>query len=203
MATETGLLLCPECDSLQRRRNGPGGLLWRCHCCGAPLGSVPRWGLELPLALESGALILFLIANVYPLLRLHMAGIEREVSFLGAVLALWDSGDGLLAGVVLLASVVVPGWVILSHLYLLLAAWRGWRLPFARALLRLVSHLRPWGMLDVFMLGILVSLVKLGAMAEVEIGTGLLAFAPLILFTAGATATLEPELLWRRLGAEP
>ena len=203
MAAPASLLLCPECDSLQRPPGGPEGTQWRCHCCGAPLGGVPRWGLEWPLALESGALILFLIANAYPLLSLHLAGNERAVTFLGAVLALWETGEHLLAGVVLAASVVLPGWAILSHFYLLLAAWRGWRPPLARELLRLVSHLRPWGMLDVFMLGILVALVKLTGMAEVDVGRGLLAFVPLILFTAGATATLEPELLWRHLGDRP
>jgi paraquat-inducible protein A len=73
------------------------------------------------------------------------------------------------------------------------------QLPGLRTVLAWVSHLEPWGMLDVFMLGVLVSFVKLAGMATIHIGLSLYAFVGLIFVSAAATAALEPQLLWHKI----
>ncbi|MCG6864211.1 MAG: paraquat-inducible protein A, partial [Thiogranum sp.] len=75
-------------------------------------------------------------------------------------------------------------------------------LPLARIALSWISHLEPWGMLDVFMLGVLVAFVKLGNMATMHTGLSLFAFCGLIAVSAAAAAAFEPRLLWRRLGRQ-
>lgn len=192
-------LACHECDTLQRLPPIPRGGVARCLRCGARLCAHPRGGLDTPLALVLGALVLYLIANNYPLLELTLQGQVQAVSLSGAALALRQADMAALGLLVWITSVLIPGLVIGSTLYVLVAIRFSWRLPLRRSLLTLLSRMQPWGMLDVFMLGILVSLVKLANMAEIVLGPGLYAFVPLILFIAGATATLEPRFLWDSL----
>ncbi len=193
------LVACDECDALQSVPPIPPGGSARCLCCGARLLSNPRGGLDVPLALTLAAFVLYLLANYFPLLELDIQGITHATTFTGAALAMIDDDKVLLGVTVWGTSVLAPGLIIGINLYVLLAArlLRPW--PLLRFLLTWLSRLRPWGMLDVFMLGILVAMVKLGDMAEIIIGPGLYAFVPLMLLTIAAGVALEPRLLWDRL----
>ena len=192
---------CHECDILQTIPPMPPGGTAQCVRCNARLVTNPKGGLDTPLALMLGAAILFLIANFYPLLELDVQGLSRTTTFTGAALTLMREDMLPLGLVVWATSVWAPGLVIAITLYILLAVRFHRHLPLLRPLLAWLSLIRPWGMLDVFMLGILVALVKLAGMADIVLGPGLYAFVPLILFSAGAAATLEPRLLWERLDA--
>jgi paraquat-inducible protein A len=193
------LTACHDCDAVQAIPPVPEGGSARCIRCGARLCFNPRGGLEAPLALTLGALVLYLIANLFPLLALNIQGRTQDTTFTGAALTLAQEGMTALGMAVWVTSVLVPGSVIFITLYVLVAVRLGRRLPLLRPLLAWLSRLRPWGMLDVFMLGILVAMVKLSDLAQIIPGPGLYGFVPLILFSAGAAATLEPRLLWDRL----
>lgn len=190
---------CQECDTLQRLPDLPPGATARCMLCGARLGTNPPGGLDTPLALALAAFLFYLTANIFPLMELELKGLVQTTSFTGAALALIENGMALLGLAVWVTSVLVPGLVISITLYVLLAVRLGQRWPGLRPVLALLCRLRPWGMLDVFMLGILVAMVKLADMAKVIVGPGLYAFAPLLLVSAGVAVTLEPRLLWERL----
>lgn len=192
-------IACHECDTVQLIPPLPPGGVARCPCCGARLARQPRGGLDTPMALASGALVLFLLANAFPFLTLTLQGRTQETSLLGAALALARADMPLLGLLVGVNSVLVPGLVILVTLYLCLAARRGRPWPLARPLLLWMGRLQPWGMMDVFMLGVLVSVVKLGEMAQLIIGPALYAYVPLLLCSMGTAATLETRLLWERL----
>jgi paraquat-inducible protein A len=201
MSAHCRLSVCHDCDTLQAVPPLPPGGSARCVRCRARLCSNPRGGLETPLALAAGAMVLFLTANFFPLLALEIQGRSQATSFTGAALTLAREGMPELGLVVWLTCVLVPGAVFGITLYVLVAVHLGRRLPLLRPLVVLLSRLRPWGMLDVFMLGILVAMVKLADLASILPGAGLFAFLPLILFSAGIAATLEPRLLWDRLDA--
>lgn len=194
------LVVCHECDILQQVKRLPPGAVARCVCCGARLYGNPRGGLDVPLALVISTLVMYVVANAYPLMTLKIAGLSQGTTLSGASWALYRAGMWELGLVVLLVSVVFPGLIIGSTLYVLLALRFSLRLPRVRQVLAWISRLSPWGMLDVFMLGILVSLVKLSGMADVVLGTGLYAFTALIFLFAASAARLELHLLWQRVG---
>jgi paraquat-inducible protein A len=194
------LVVCHECDILQQVKQLPPGAVARCVCCGARLYGNPKGGLDVPLALVISTLVVYVVANAYPLMTLKIAGLSQGTTLSGASWALYRAGMWELGLVVLLVSVVFPGLIIGSTLYVLLALRFSLRLPRVRQVLAWISRLSPWGMLDVFMLGILVSLVKLSGMADVVIGTGLYAFTALIFLFAASAARLELHLLWQRVG---
>ena len=126
---------------------------------------------------------------------------QRTLLFTG-VHDLYDYGMWELSTLVLLTSIVIPLIHILGMLYVLLplkfdrAPWR------ASLVFRIVRGLRPWGMMEVYMLGVLVSLVKLSDVATIVPGIVLYSFAVLILLMAGSAASLDPRIVWKRLKVE-
>jgi paraquat-inducible protein A len=193
------LIVCHECDVLQRVKDLPPGGTARCVCCGAKLFGKPRGGLDSPLALMLAALILYLVANLFPFLTLDVSGRTNTTTLSGASLSLYQADMPELAAVVWFTSVIAPGMVIGGTLYILLSLRFTLRLPWVMHLLRWLSRLSPWGMMDVFMLGVLVALVKLVGLADVVVGPGMYAFTGLIFVFAAAAARIELHLLWDML----
>lgn len=198
MARDT-LTQCPECDLLQLNPVLPPGAAALCARCGGPLHRNRPDSLEYTLALTLAGLILFLVANSFPFLSLEMQGQVRATTLATGVINLYAEGMWVLAGVVLFTSILAPG-LQLGLLLIVLIPLKMGRLPPRFAFLfRHVRTLAPWGMMDVFMLGILVSTVKLASMAAIVPGTGLYAFGLLIFVLAAAQASLDPDIVWSRL----
>ena len=193
------LTQCLECGLLQRNPPLPPGAILRCGRCGALLHRHRPQSLERTLALTLAGLILFLVAHSFPFLALELRGQVRATNLATGVIDLYREGMWELAGAVLFTSILAPGLQLCLLLLVLVPLWRG-RLPagFGR-LFRQVKTLTPWGMMDVFMLGILVSTVKLADLAAIIPGPGLYAFALLILVLAAAQASLDPDIVWSSL----
>lgn len=198
MAAET-LIACHECDLLQHVPRQRGGGTARCRCCNAVLHrSVPD-SLDRTLALTFAGLVLFAVANTFPFLAFKMQGQVTQTTLVTGVIDLYRQGMWELALLVLLTSVLVPLLQLLLLVYVLLPLKFN-RIPWKLApLFRFQQGLGPWGMMEVFMLGILVSVVKLAGMADIVPGLALWSFALLIFVLAGAVAALDPEIIWERV----
>ena len=195
MATNT-LIACHECDLLHQRQPLPPGGTAVCVRCGAKLYSRKRNSLDRVLALTVAGLVLFFIANAYPLLTFRLQAQTQETTLISGVMALYDQGMWIVAGVVFLTSILVPLLQITVMLYVILPLkfnLSPWGLTFW---FRLVHAFKPWGMMEVFMLGILVSYVKLAKMATLIPGTALYAFLALIFVLAASAASLDPHMVW-------
>ncbi|MCP5425083.1 MAG: paraquat-inducible protein A [Gammaproteobacteria bacterium] len=171
----------------------------RCPRCGAVLLQHRHDCVERCLMLVLAALILFTVANAYPLLSLDLQGREQDTLLITGVIELYRQNQAGLAVLVLCVSILLPLIKLLSQLYVLLPlyfGWRGWRLPVA---MRIVDILHPWAMMEVYMLGILVAIVKLASLASIVPDAALYAFAALIMVMAATDASLEPHDIWERL----
>lgn len=186
-----GLLACPDCDALHRRRTLRLGEKARCIRCGAVLyrHSHLEPGQVLPLVV--GALVTYVIANVFPIVDLEIQGQSNSATLFGSILALWGEGRQLVSILVFATTLLFPLVDLLAMLTLLLTFRRG----RPAMLWRFAEALRPWGMIEVFMLGMLVALVKLSHLAHVLPGVALWAFAALTLLMA-AILTFDPRSLW-------
>ena len=193
------LMACHECDALQNIEHIPKGNVALCVCCGQRLFKNSHSPIEKPLALIIACVILFLVANIFPVMRLSIAGIEQHVTITESARIFYELGKPELALVVWLTSVILPAFCVFSLLYILLSIHfkKPWR--FSRFLLAWVSRLLPWGMMDVFLLAILVALVKLVSLAEVVLGLGFSAFVALVLCYAAAISSIEMHILWDKL----
>ena len=200
----TSLSVCHECDLLNRVPALPPDGCARCSRCGHVLFRNPANCVEKTLALTVSSFLLWIVANVFPFLSFGLPGNYLETNLVSGVLALYRQDQLILAAVVLSTSIVAPILQIAGLLYILVPLNKGRRMPAARTVMRWLGHLKPWSMMEVFMLGILVAMVKLGAMADVVPGVALWAFCCLILVLSWALSTLEPHVIWDQLDrAEP
>jgi paraquat-inducible protein A len=196
-----GLLACPECDALQRPVPLPRHGCAECARCGAHLWRDKPDSLDRTLAFMASAAVLFAIANVYPIMELDAQGIERSATLVDAASALYDHGMWSVALLVLMTAVVVPAIELAVFLYMLLPLRLGVIPDGLPTAFRIAHAVRPWGMVDVFILGALVSLVKLTQIATVTAGVSLFALGGYIFLLTAGLASFEPHALWERAEA--
>ena len=197
--SHAALVACHECDELQRMpASGVGAV--SCHRCGAHLHVMGTYDLTRPLALTVTALVLFVIANVYPMVMMEVQGARITTTLLRAVHELWLKDVELVSALVFVTVMVVPSVQIAAMLYVLVPLTLGRVPPRIEFPLRLFQVARPWGMVEVFILGILVSLVKLAHMAHVIPGIALWAFAALVVVFAALGSTFDPLRVWSHVG---
>jgi paraquat-inducible protein A len=198
-----GLTACAECDLLHRIVPLPPGGKALCTRCAAPLYRNVPDSLDRACALYLSALMLWAMANAFPFVSLRLGGRVEDNVMLSGPLALAREGMPELGLLVFLTSILFPLLTIAGSLYVLLPLRFGWRLPGAAPAWRMVRLLNPWSLVGVFMLGLLVSLVKLLDLADVVPGPGLYAFAGLLLATAAANANMDHDAIWPRVGPLP
>jgi paraquat-inducible protein A len=155
--------------------------------------------LDRTLALTLAGLVLFAIANSFPFLSFEMQGQTTETTLSTGVGSLFDQGKWEVALVVLFTSILAPGLQLTLLLTVLVPVKAGYFAPWLAQLFRLFRHLMPWGMMDVFLIGILVSVVKLTEMATIVPGVSLFAFVVLIFVLAAAQSSLDPDIVWSRV----
>jgi paraquat-inducible protein A len=193
------VVACPDCDLLNRFPEDYRSTLL-CARCGAVLYRRRPNSIDRSLALTFAALVLFLLSNSFPFLAMKSGGFIQETTLLTGIRELWKQGLQGLSLLVLLTCVLVPLAQMLGLLYILAPLKWGRRPAVGAArVFRLVQEVAPWGMMEVFMMGILVALVKLGHMATIVPGVSVYSFGALIFVMAAAFSCLDPHLLWDRL----
>ena len=192
-------LSCPTCGLLQQLEVLERGRVAECARCGSRLAEGPRGSLQRTAAFALAALILYVPANVYPIMRMHFHGAYSESTVWDGVVKLADAGQWFVALIVFLASIVIPVLKLAGLLYLVLTIrfGLGRRLRERARIYRFIDVIGPWAMLDVFLLAALVGLVQLGTIATVLPGAGLMAFAAVVVLTLLASASFDPKTIWR------
>jgi paraquat-inducible protein A len=196
------LLACRDCGQIHRACAGLPRRRWLlCRRCGARLWRVPAVGLAAPLAFAATAAILFLLANTFPLFEISLAGNRRSGLIASGAVALARYGGGVSAVGVLVAmtAIVIPALsltLVVMALGRLNATARNGEHPRLAAAWRIVLHLRPWAMLDVYLLGAVVAYSRLGQLAGVAIATGGYALAALVLVQVLIEQSLGRERVW-------
>ncbi len=193
------LIACPDCDLLQRIPLLPPGGKARCPRCGKVVAAHKPCSLERTLALTVTAAIAFIVANMMPLMGLSAVGRTASTTIIGGVQEMWAQGERITALLVGFCVVLAPAVQIGFMLAVLLAARRFPAPSWAGTLLRWAEIHRPWAMVEVMMLGILVALVKIAELAAVIPGIGMFAVGALIFLLAAMTVTFDPEEVWERV----
>ena len=192
-------LACPDCDLINRVPALSPGESACCMRCEATLTRNPRNGLTRSIALTFTAIMLYAITWAFPFLSFGEGGIVTHTRLFSGIVGLYQEGMYFLAAAVGFTTVVVPICILTGLCYLLLPLRVNKRLPGAERVLRSIMQLQPWNMVEIFMIGIIVSAVKLHKMATLEPGLGAWAFMLLIFVLAAISAFMEPRVLWERL----
>lgn len=196
--TTTKLIACHDCGKLHRLPAGDDLHDYKCTRCRADLGTL-SCDLDPPVALLTAAAISFLVANTMPFMTLNIEGIAQESTLLSASFALWQSELWPLGVLVFLVATAAPAFKICGLLYVLVPLRHDHRWPLAGRIYRIVGGVRPWAMMEVYLLGMIVAYVKLVELAHIELGVAVYAFLATVLFEIAAEAKSEPMAVWHRL----
>jgi len=191
------MTICPACDLVQHKVHLDAGESAYCVRCSEELACGPSNNTDIVRALLLTALILIVLMNVFPLVEMRINGIARVTTLLGAIHTLYTQDMNFLALLVLGTTILCPAIeILLLMLMVLRPAVAALRLPGNR-LFRVVHSLQSWSMVEVFMLGVLVALVKLAALAEIILGPAIGACIGLIVTITVLKRIVRPEQLWR------
>lgn len=196
---ELGLFSCHTCGRVSEAvgRVADDAAL-ACPRCGTSLHHRAPQSLEKSWAYTLAALLLYLPANVLPVMSTVSLSGRVSHTILGGIHELWVAGDWGLALIVFVASVGVPIVKLVSILMLLMTAGRQstWCSRERTTLYRWIEAVGHWSMLDVFVVVLLVGMIHFGPFAGVEPESGLLAFGAVVVLTILAVSSFDPRLLW-------
>lgn len=190
---------CSFCDALQRAPRLPHGDSAYCCCCGSLLYSNRPNSLAHATGFSIAALIFMVIANAFPCLTMSSGAVSNELTLWQSVRVFMDLKEPLLAVAVAFFTIFAPLTISLSLLYVTGPLRFGIVLPGAEWCARFFQRLQPWSMLEVFLLGLLVSLLKLKNLADLQFGIGLAALVGVILCSSKAVAGIDRLELWDRM----
>ncbi len=202
---EDSTIVCKICGQLHAYEPLAPGTVADCSRCGSRMAKRTPGSLHLTAAFALAALILYIPANTFPIMRYEAFNAVSENTVWEGVVRLYSSGDATIAIIVFLASILIPALKLLGLFFLVASVklrWKRWQLQRVW-LYRVIDAVGRWAMLDVFVLAILVSLVKLKGLSTVLPGSGLFAFAAVVVFTLFASSSFDPQLIWSETESEP
>lgn len=197
------LVACPGCDLLHHKHALEEGEVARCDRCNQVIQSRKLHSIDRTLAVVLAGIVLLLVSLTQPFLSLSRSGIESTISVVDAVIALWMNQMQWL-GLLTLSFIV-----LLPLCRLLLLGWVLWRIRFGRRVrhsmrlaFRWAVKLEPWAMADIFMIGVVVSLVKISSMANLYVGMAFWSLLGLVVATVLINLFMCKDTVWAHLSQE-
>jgi paraquat-inducible protein A len=197
------LVGCHCCQLVSGLPQGPSEHDAHCPRCSSSLHRRKPNSIDRTWALLITAALLYIPANVYPVMTLAALGQGEPSTIIGGVKELVAANMWPLAAIVFVASILVPMLKLICLTYLLISVRvrSRWRLKDRTLIYRIVEAVGRWSMVDVFVVSVLVALVQLGSIANITPNVGILAFASVVVLTMIAALVFDPRLIWDAAGA--
>lgn len=187
-----GLVACQSCGLVH-----PAGTE-ECSRCGSAVRSRDLHSLQRVWAWLIAGIVVYIPANIYPMLRTSTLLHREESTIVGGAIELVNQGSYLVAGVVFVASVMIPIGKFIAIAYLALGVRKSvvMNAHQRHKLFEVVEFIGRWSMIDVFVVAILSALVQLGSVAIINPGIAAVSFALSVAFTMLSAQSLDPRLIW-------
>jgi paraquat-inducible protein A len=192
-ALTQGFIRCHDCGNLVKTVDQPS----TCPRCDSHLHARHPHSLQRTTALLFSSFLLYIPANVFPIMTVNQFGAGDAHTIAGGIVELIDSGMIPIGMLVLVASILVPSSKLIGIGLLLLCAHFRWQINARRwtVMYRIIAFVGRWSMLDIFMISILVDLVDFGGI-QIIAGPAATAFAAVVILTMFAAENFDPRLLW-------
>jgi len=191
------LSACPACDLLMNdSEQVKEGYISQCPRCKQILQHPSRLSIRNNFICVFVGLVFYFPAILLPMLQFTMLGNTESMSILNCVLTLLNTGNWIIGIVVLFTIVLVPLTKMMLIIFISTRVYHKLHSHFLAVSFKWYNHLNHWGMLDIFMLSIIVSAIKLNEDAELDPGLGLYAFVILLFTSALQTQLLNKKLIW-------
>jgi paraquat-inducible protein A len=195
-AIDAGLLVCHECHKLNKQE--PDSRRQFCSRCGGVIHARRPDSLVRTWALLLTAAILYIPANLLPIMTVNSLGKGQSDTIMSGIVELANLGMLPIAAVVFIASILVPIFKMVGISLLLYSVQRHQPMSVRQrsVMYRFIEWIGRWSMLDIFVIAILVAVVRFGNLASIEPGLGAMAFASVVILTMLAALTFDPRLIW-------
>ncbi|WP_372876808.1 paraquat-inducible protein A [Pseudomonas sp.] len=195
-AIDAGLLVCHECHKLNKQE--PANHRQFCSRCGGVIHARRPDSLVRTWALLLTAAILYIPANLLPIMTVNSLGRGQSDTIMSGIVELANLGMLPIAAVVFIASILVPIFKMVGISLLLYSVQRHQPMSVRQRIVmyRFIEWIGRWSMLDIFVIAILVAVVRFGSLASIEPGLGAMAFASVVILTMLAALTFDPRLIW-------
>ncbi len=192
----SGRIACLECDLVLPMPELGEGQRANCPRCGHTLTSRPLDGFQRSLAFTLAASVFLMAACMFPFLSMKAGGFENAITLFESTLEIYENGQPVVAVIVGAFILVIPAAVLLGMLALLVPLFQGRNAPWLVASGRLVFGLSPWSMVEVFVIGVIVSLVKLASMATMVLGISFWSYVAFSICMTAAVSSLDRMYVW-------
>jgi len=197
---QTGLVQCGVCHKLAKYSPHHRNINEFCPRCGTRLYSRTPNTLSYTWAYLIASAVLFIPANLLPIMEMKMLGKGGTDTILSGVVSLVEAGMLPLAFIVFTASIIVPLLKIVALFVLLTSIHFDWGMSalLRTKIYRTIVFIGRWSMLDIFVITLMVALVNVGQIAIVVPGSAASAFAAVVIFTMLAVMSFDTRILWDR-----
>lgn len=190
-------MVCHECDLLLQSPSLAPREKAHCPRCHYQLSSHSQNALDKVLAFAASAVIFLIISVFFPFIGLNAQGQEREINLLASLDILIASDYGSLAVLFLLTVLLIPLLWLIGIFYVLTALKFQQPWPGAKHILRLANYAQPWNMAEIFIIGILVSFIKISALADISLGMSFWGFIGFVLCLNACVLILDKHQVWK------
>lgn len=197
------LRACHECDWIMALPPLRPGEEADCVRCGHDLVKRHAFPAQRSLALSLASLVALSLALSFPFIGFSTRGVGNEIEVAQTATQMLEHHQPIVAMVVLMSIIVLPAIYLLTVVWLQISLMLPRRLPYSRTLARGLSHIAPWLMADVFIVGTMVALIKVAGLAEISLGPSFWAFIAYAILLLATTLSLDKDWLWFSLSGEP
>ena len=200
-AIDRNIGCCPVCHQLVKLNKKEKEY---CPRCGTAVHLRKPDSLSVSLALVIASIILYIPANLYPMMRVHTFAGTQSDTIISGIIYFFETGSYLIAFVILIASVVVPLIKMLILLYLIFSvkANKAEGKEQKLKLYMLTELIGKWSMVDVYVVAIMIALVHFGALTEIKAGTGAIFFLLVVILTMLSAMSYDSRLIWDMKGKD-
>ncbi len=193
------IIVCPNCSLILKTPHLEPKQTAVCPRCAQPLHRYKRHPLQKGLALSLAGLLFYVPANVLPLMTFSVMGLKSNSSIFHACIAMFADKQFFVATIVTLTTLLFPLLLLSSLLAVTLGLSLGWRSPLLSAIFRGYHHLGEWAMTDVFLVGVLITIIKMAHLATVSLNGGFFCLIGLVVTTVAAQTTIDAPLFWAQM----
>ncbi len=192
-------IVCHECGLLIELTRLPEGNKAICPRCNYTLTSSHHDAQNRVIAFALSALLFLGLSFLFPFLTFSAQGQDRTVTLIESISVMVTENFISLAVLIFIVTVLIPGGYLIGVLYVYISFKCQQLLKGTRETLKLIGYLQHWNMAEIFLIGILVSFIKIASLAEISLGVSFIAYVLFILSMAAAVLHIDKQQAWQWL----
>jgi len=189
-------IICHQCFTLQEEIDIADGTKACCAECGGLLYRYDSKLIDHTLAWSMTGIIFFVLANAFPLIKIDLLGSEQFITLPKTITSLFENGFYVVGFFCVFLIFIFPLMIFLINILIFTLLKMGKGEKATKELLMLLSHIKPWGMADIFFISILVALVKLIAFGQIHIGISFWALMIFVMIDIYITKNIQLHEIW-------